>query len=278
MTFNQKTGAINQVFEHQTAILQICKDFLIKHQLAFFGYLRCYQDRTCYVLSTRPDVYQYLLQAELPLTPSVPMEAFSNRQFYYLIPNSNIYGDAIYHVSTRFNLYYPLDIIFRSNDYYEMFCYGINQDDFNKINYYLNNLCELKQFTKDFREKAHIILGKMDNTRIILPDSMFNPVKHLIIAYNESQDKINAGEKPIKNGYTIWINNNHVKLTKREHDCLNYLLKGKTARETAHALSISRRTVETHLDIVKQKTFSRNKIDLISKLLNAPNVNSTKVV
>jgi len=53
-------------------------------------------------------------------------------------------------------------------------------------------------------------------------------------------------------------------LTKRERDCLNSLLTGKTARQTAEFLHISPRTVEHHLNAIREKTGFKYKRDLLS--------------
>lgn len=57
-----------------------------------------------------------------------------------------------------------------------------------------------------------------------------------------------------------------IKLSKREEDCLYYLLQGKTAKETARFLNLSHRTVEAYIDNIRKKTFTRNKVELVSKL------------
>lgn len=61
---------------------------------------------------------------------------------------------------------------------------------------------------------------------------------------------------------------NHYKLSSRELDCLDLLLLGNTAEETANQLHISSRTVETHLDNAKHKLNCQNKLELRNKLLN----------
>jgi DNA-binding CsgD family transcriptional regulator len=52
-------------------------------------------------------------------------------------------------------------------------------------------------------------------------------------------------------------------ITKRELDVLIMLSKGKTAKEIANLLNISSRTVETHLEKIKQKINARNKIEVM---------------
>lgn len=55
-------------------------------------------------------------------------------------------------------------------------------------------------------------------------------------------------------------------LTKRQIQCAEYLLRGMTARETANALGLSRRTVEYYLGNIKSKLACNNKTTLILKL------------
>lgn len=52
-------------------------------------------------------------------------------------------------------------------------------------------------------------------------------------------------------------------LTKREAQCLQYLIKGLNARETGELLYISRRTVEKHIASAKEKLNCTKKTDLV---------------
>ncbi|HSX26786.1 MAG TPA: ester cyclase [Chlamydiales bacterium] len=53
-------------------------------------------------------------------------------------------------------------------------------------------------------------------------------------------------------------------LSKRERDCLELLLQGKTAKETAALLNLSRRTVESYFENMKKKLKCSNKGELFS--------------
>ena len=57
-------------------------------------------------------------------------------------------------------------------------------------------------------------------------------------------------------------------ISKREAECLFYLIRGKTARETGIALHLSRRTVEIYLDSLKDKLNCRKKSEIIEKALD----------
>lgn len=61
------------------------------------------------------------------------------------------------------------------------------------------------------------------------------------------------------------INEETVYFSKREKEILEYILIGKTAREISVIFSISIRTVEHHLENIKQKSGCSNKFDLFLK-------------
>lgn len=54
-------------------------------------------------------------------------------------------------------------------------------------------------------------------------------------------------------------------LTKRQLDCLFYLVKGMTAKQIAKKLDLSHRTIEHYIDAIKIKLKCENRRDLISK-------------
>lgn len=56
-----------------------------------------------------------------------------------------------------------------------------------------------------------------------------------------------------------------VYFTKRENEILTYLVKGKTAKEIAKCLFISKRTVEHHIENMKHKSCCDSRFELIDK-------------
>lgn len=58
----------------------------------------------------------------------------------------------------------------------------------------------------------------------------------------------------------------NVELTERQLQCAEYLLQGKTAREIAELLGLSRRTVEYYLSNIKSKLECKNKAEMILKI------------
>jgi DNA-binding CsgD family transcriptional regulator len=60
-------------------------------------------------------------------------------------------------------------------------------------------------------------------------------------------------------------NSRYAILTKRERECLFYLLHGKSAKEIARVLKISFKTVEMHTCHIKDKLNCRNKSQLFDQ-------------
>lgn len=64
-------------------------------------------------------------------------------------------------------------------------------------------------------------------------------------------------------------------LTKRETDCIYYLIRGMSAKQIGRELGLSNRTVETHLNNVKIKLNCHTRFELINKFIKdlLPNTN-----
>ena len=62
----------------------------------------------------------------------------------------------------------------------------------------------------------------------------------------------------------IYAKNNNLPLSSREIDCLKNILKGLSAKESAGALNLSPRTVESYLYNIKNKFGLHKKSDLVS--------------
>ena len=58
----------------------------------------------------------------------------------------------------------------------------------------------------------------------------------------------------------------NIQFSKREEQCIDLLLAGKTAKETADALFLSSRTVEMYLDNIKNKLGCKSKLEILHKL------------
>lgn len=66
--------------------------------------------------------------------------------------------------------------------------------------------------------------------------------------------------------YQAWYRGKATSLSKREAQCLYYLLQGKTAKQIAQCLYLSHRTIEEYVNQVRLKMGFNNKYELISRI------------
>jgi len=78
--------------------------------------------------------------------------------------------------------------------------------------------------------------------------------------------KIGILHSPEKFPNSACVNTNAKYLTDRQFECANLILTGMTIREIAEQLNLSPRTVETHIELIKNKLHCRSKTELIVKL------------
>ncbi|WP_232051862.1 response regulator transcription factor [Aquicella siphonis] len=61
---------------------------------------------------------------------------------------------------------------------------------------------------------------------------------------------------------------NIFKLTKRECECVFLLVRGKTAKEMADLLLLSKRIIESYIENIKNKMNCQNKAELLVKAVS----------
>jgi len=80
-------------------------------------------------------------------------------------------------------------------------------------------------------------------------------------------DKKHQPSEAVAKDYQLDENANPLDLSKRELECLFLMLRGRTAQQTANVLQLSRRTVESYLDNMKNKFGCLNKSELLVKAM-----------
>ncbi len=261
MDFGFPTAIEKILYSTSDDIKHLSKSFLQQHKLTYFFFMRVYKDNTCVLLSTHPDLCNHVLRQKTEVLPPYPKK-FIGHKFYYLIPH-NADLEIMRIVSERFNLYNPFSIIYPSDNFYEIFCFGVNHPNLEQISYYFNHVAEFEFFATECKKELakYFIKNKF---LIELPAYMYNDNSHL---FSSNLKQKNAPQQVKFN-----INGFPISFTRREFDCLQYLIQGNSAKETAKQLLISPRTVENYLENIKQKTFSRTKIELFSKISQAGDI------
>jgi len=105
-------------------------------------------------------------------------------------------------------------------------------------------------------------------------NDIISPIRNDIISAIDKELKLTAFKNQtdtspkilIPGKYYIDIRDGVLCLTKREAECLYHLYNGGSAKTIGRILQLSPRTIEAHLDRVKQKAKCRTRLELISKI------------
>ena len=90
------------------------------------------------------------------------------------------------------------------------------------------------------------------------PATVINPQEYCLADLNSDIQQYNLNDLSVKLAEKCNVNT-----SKREIQCLYYLMKGKSARETGTLLNLSQRTVEYYLNCLKEKMHCSRKSELI---------------
>lgn len=132
---------------------------------------------------------------------------------------------------------YGIAIVKQEQDGVSFYNLGAKSADPSIVNKYINEVNQYENFVSAFQEKAI---------------DLFRVAKKFKMNVCFDSVKSKKPEYRFRNLY----------LTKREHECVTYLIRGKTAEEIAIILNISKRTVETHVQNIKRKMNCYNQFRL----------------
>ncbi len=119
-----------------------------------------------------------------------------------------------------------------------------------------------------FIDKAQNVIGILGNNILIKCKKFTN----FFIDFHEQNIKLSL-LNDILDQYAMIEDYSEFGLTNREGQCLFYFVRGKTSKEIAEKLNISNRTVETHIEHIKNKYNCVTKSNLIEKAIKIGFVN-----
>lgn len=159
---------------------------------------------------------------------------------------------------------------FQNKSYREVCYFGSSNPNFNYHNFFLQNIDVMTIFKSYFKEKSADIIKAVEKEK--LPSITeylqginidINP-QHLLPLPSEIKKQL----LPILSSTRHYLpyDPEGRYLTNSERNCVNWLLKGKTADEIAIINGVSRRTIETYITRMKDKFNCNKTISLIFTL------------
>ncbi len=140
--------------------------------------------------------------------------------------------------------------------------FGTNRENVKVLNYYLNNLISFNHFIYYFKDKMSQFLKIEKNKCITLNFNPLQPNKTNEYIIDDFFNKTKISKFNLNGEFK------GISLSKRQAECLYYLIHGQTAKETAKTLNLSHRTVEKILLDIKNKTGISTKSMLVQKFFS----------
>lgn len=196
---------------------------------------------------------------------------------YFLVDCTTSNNPCFQRIHREFGSTHLLAFVKRQPGFFEIFWFNSNTAE-RFVNLCLNRLTLLESFTTYFKSETLALqrLYLSDPLWRYLDDAAKKRNKAYIEAHRQTPEKL-EGESfqaatsgffydAVKKRYYI-PSKHHLYLTQREMDCLRCCVLGQSGKQTALTLSVTRRTVEAHLDNLKRKLDCNNRIDLVRKAM-----------
>lgn len=158
------------------------------------------------------------------------------------------------------NIWNGLSIFKQREDSIELWGFAADRQAENMQSFYIENLDLLKKFITAFNRNASEIITPTSSNLAIYKDFK---IKAVIIDDYELK-KINEFIKATNvNKHPIITQKGEVFLSKKELLCISNLAAGKSAKQIASGLGSSQRTIEKHVENIKNKLGCHDKAALI---------------
>jgi DNA-binding CsgD family transcriptional regulator len=241
---------------------RICEPFFISNGISHFVYVKIKKDGQLIFLNTDEEYSGNYIDL-----------GFFNDEFLFthpdnidngalvlssmLLPLDHVcpsFSRLINFAAQKFHYDHMLVLIEKKYDFYEIFSFATHPDNKGIFNAYLSGLEKYKLFSKYFLLEAYKYIKKIDQDPINFSEvkkDFFAPRKIKLISSNI--------ELPVMVQKIL----RHYGLTQAESICLSYFSQGLSAKEIAIMRKLSFRTVENHLQNIKDKLNIHSKSRLL---------------
>ncbi len=267
---NKKT--YEKTITHSSFLKQVCKPLFDTFNLTNFGYKKVTQDGKYIFLSTNEEWLKFHYQnigghgtffkGAMERSQKIGFE----RTIWPIEPKDDFLQALFEHNMNNGINFYRAD----GNDI-DLWTFSTEKTSHQHPNSYVEILNYLEKFIVYFNGIASEIIKECkEDDYATLAGEVGLEKAFSIGDVNKKKEKIENFNNFLENtSIIIEGEEGPVSLTKRQRQCLEKLCYGKTAKEIARDLDISARTVEEHLDIVKQKGGFSTKSELICQFYKA---------
>jgi hypothetical protein len=224
--------------------------------LSYFHYRRIYKDGSLAVLTNKSGFLKDFFQsnAKEPIY-SKPISLHQSLLYFW---DECLSEELQALTKEKHSLYHGMTLINRHKEYYDCVAFAMPTSRSSPVSHYFNIFNELKKFSELFVQMGKPLINKMESQRIKLPAQRQDSNRKSLLLPPKS-DQIPIGPDP--GAY----------VTTYELLCMQLLREGKSYKQIGETLSMSPRTVETHLARSKRRTgLTFDELSLKSFKMNNP--------
>ena len=250
---------------------QSIRDELKKLNLSDFEFARVYDDGTAITLFSNRLIASHVIEKKIHITAHVPRDLVDQR-FWYLPAVAGPYSQLIMDLKQIANSGAFVDYIERYKGYFDMFCFFSVNDQEVASSQFMNMKEKLEQVSYQFRDKAKDLIDTVSKERFLIPQNMrpnFKGIESTRTPNSEVNLMIHVDKlcREIERQGA----SNQIRLSKRELECIYFMILGKTSKEIAEQLGISFRTVEQFIESIRSKLGCSKKSEIIESLIRPKN-------
>jgi len=244
---------------------EICAPLFKHFKINFFSHTRALYNGGFAALMTLPELTEYYIDKKYPIRFSYGQGIYLEQGFYLNVTSEDqaAASGMLLDLKENFNTANFFYIVEKNKSYDDFYAFATTPENQSIYNHYLNNLDLINLFLLHYKSKAKNLISKAA--------PLFYNSDSFAMQQITDQKKIEreaCKESLSLKKITVCGHLGEVVISKRELDCIKYLIKSYSYKEIAQALNLSPRTVETYINSLKDKLGCANKWELIELVLS----------
>ena len=236
------------------SVREICDPLFDFFKINFFSHTRAFHDGNFSSLMTSTELTDYYLEKKYPIRFSHGKGFFLDNGYYIEEHLEDLPLFIKQELRDQFNTDHFFYIINKSQKFDDMYVFATAPENKRIINQYINNLDMLKQFVLYYSLRSDALFKKVKpqqhEKESFLPLQKSDHSNMIITPIQQKESCLHRlSLKKIKSSSHL----GEFTISPREYECLKYIAKSHTIKETAKILQLSPRTVETYINNLKNK-------------------------
>ena len=249
----------------------ICQPLFKNTDINLFIHARIYADNTAIGFSSNATYQQTILKENIQVVPDMPANVNSPNFNFTPQNHSGNFAEALDYFRDMHNIGYPIYFVKMRPKYTDFFVFSGQPENHKLLSFYHSNTDLLERFLLYYYSSNQDLLKNTVKHRFLLSEVQL-PLNFIrlpdLIHYDTSKKEKFIKDLELKH-YVLCSNSGEdLIFSFREMQCLEQLFYGKTAKQIAEMLNLSRRTIESHILSIKQKIGVSTRSDIIEFIRN----------